>query len=171
MLRCAHHPLSPQALHPPIYLSWYLRAANPLIQSVGSVWPDKIKYHVTIPKKAFGLGSTIPVNMKFLPLIKGVRPGEVHISLHEGTDFRFQGRGRKDSRLLAFSAFTVDGELQMLEETGEEGWSINRSIDLPARLSQCVQDVDELGIKVRHRLRFDIQILNPDGHYSEVCPP
>jgi hypothetical protein len=36
-------------------------------------------------------------------------------------------------------------------------------------LSKCLQDVDVHGIKIRHKVKFNIALHNPDGHISEVC--
>jgi hypothetical protein len=40
---------------------------------------------------------------------------------------------------------------------------------LPKTLSKCLQDVDVHGIKIRHKVKFNIALHNPDGHISEVC--
>jgi hypothetical protein len=42
---------------------------------------------------------------------------------------------------------------------------------LPKRLSKCLQDVDVHGIKIRHKVKFNIALHNPDGHVSEVRLP
>jgi hypothetical protein len=39
---------------------------------------------------------------------------------------------------------------------------------LPKRLSKCLQDVDVHGIKIRHKVKFNIALHNPDGHVSEL---
>ena len=56
----------------------------------------------------------------------------------------------------------------MLDDQGQEGWLIERTLTLPTSLARCLQDVDSLGIKIRHLLLVVIQLLNPDGHSSEV---
>lgn len=61
-----------------------------------------------------------------------------------------------------------DEQLEILDET-VEGFQFARSLDLPQSLSRCLQDADVRGIKIRHKLKFRIQLHNPDGHTSEVC--
>jgi hypothetical protein len=39
---------------------------------------------------------------------------------------------------------------------------------MPQTLTRCLQDTDTKGIKIRHKMKFRIQLHNPDGHISEV---
>lgn len=49
-----------------------------------------------------------------------------------------------------------------------EGYQLSRYLSLPKSLTKCLQDTDTRGIRVRHKLKFRIQLHNPDGHVSEV---
>lgn len=60
-----------------------------------------------------------------------------------------------------------DNSLEIIDEAAE-GYQFSRSLDLPKTLTRCLQDTDTRGIKVRHKLKFRVQLLNPDGHVSEV---
>ena len=51
---------------------------------------------------------------------------------------------------------------------GREGYKFMRPLPIPKNLRHCVQTVESKGIKVRHRLKFVIQLINPDEHISEV---
>ncbi|KOS17370.1 putative HECT-type ubiquitin ligase-interacting protein [Escovopsis weberi] len=56
----------------------------------------------------------------------------------------------------------------MIEDSGQEGWTLNKALDLPKKLNQCIQDVDIHGVKVRHKIKLVIALQNPDGHLSEL---
>jgi len=56
----------------------------------------------------------------------------------------------------------------LLNESGQDGWSLKESMPLPKNLAKCMQDVDVLGMKIRHKVKFNIALHNPDGHVSEV---
>ena len=59
----------------------------------------------------------------------------------------------------------------MLNDSGQDGWSLKESMPLPKKLAKCMQDVDVLGMKIRHKVKFNIALHNPDGHISEVSIP
>jgi hypothetical protein len=56
----------------------------------------------------------------------------------------------------------------MIEDTGQEGWTLDKNLDLPRKLRQCVQDLNHNGIKVRHKMKLTVALKNPDGHVSEL---
>ena len=59
--------------------------------------------------------------------------------------------------------------MQMLdEEVGQDGYVMKETLPLPKSLKKCVQDCETNGIKVRHRVKFNIALHNPDGHTSEL---
>ena len=70
--------------------------------------------------------------------------------------------------------FPEDVETTDIE--GQEGFVFSRNVPLPKQLGcssikpgrNCLQDVDCQGIKIRHNLTFIVQLINPDGHISEV---
>lgn len=113
-------------------------------------------------------GTSIPVNMQFLPLTKGIKLGDIKVVLCELRVFWNQGRSYKDHAEVASLNFRVDEELQSLNDEGQEGWLVRQVLRLPSTLGACVQDVETMGIKIRHKLYFVIQLINPDGHASEV---
>ena len=48
-------------------------------------------------------------------------------------------------------------------------WQIDTIINIPSSLSKCTQDVDlSTNVRVRHKLKFNIGLINPDGHTSEL---
>lgn len=60
-----------------------------------------------------------------------------------------------------------------MEEGGQDEelgtWRLQDQVLLPKSLHACVQDCEVAGIKIKHKLKFTIQLHNPDGHMSEVC--
>lgn len=47
-------------------------------------------------------------------------------------------------------------------------WTMEERFPLPKSLNECVQDCELPGIKVRHKMKFIVQLHNPDGHISEL---
>lgn len=61
----------------------------------------------------------------------------------------------------------ADESLEIIDEAAE-GYQFTRYLDMPQTLTRCLQDTDTKGIKIRHKMKFRIQLHNPDGHISEV---
>ncbi|EPY51319.1 arrestin/PY protein 2 [Schizosaccharomyces cryophilus OY26] len=135
--------------------------------SVSDIWPSKVNYETSIPSKVYAIGSEIPINLKLYPLLKGLGIGKVTIVLKEYcslfiTSKAFSSTSRKDfKRVLAKK--TVPG-LAMIDDC----WQDQIKIPIPDSLGECTQDCDLNCIRVHHKLRLSISLLNPDGHISEL---
>ena len=75
----------------------------------------------------------------------------------------------KFDRIIAHDEYTVDTEAdtEILDEEAE-GYQFTRYLELPKSLNECLQDCSVKGIKIRHKIKFNVQLLNPDGHVSEL---
>ncbi|KAI0010405.1 hypothetical protein F4779DRAFT_578165 [Xylariaceae sp. FL0662B] len=144
--------------------------------SVENIWPNKIEYSVVIPQKAIVFGSCIPLEMRFTPLLKGLEMGNITVKLIEIQEFTVQGYAiatkiHKHDRDVTSWNFETNREQHWhdnIEETGQEGWVVNKELPLPKRLTRCIQDCTVHGIKIRHKLKLTVGLKNPDGHVSEL---
>jgi len=145
--------------------------------SVENIWPNKIEYSIVAPQKAVVFGSSIPMEMRFTPLLKGLELGEITIRLIEVHDIILHTtnghavREHKKEREVDRWIIKVTREKywrDMIDENGQEGWVVNTHLPLPKKLSKCLQDVNARGIKIRHKLKVVVELHNPDGHISEL---
>lgn len=145
-------------------------------QSVENVWPNKIEYSISTPSKAVIFGTSLQVDFKLVPLLKGLRIGTISTQLIETHDLTLNPEATNSLR--ASNKFTRvimsddhemdrDTEPEIINEEAE-GYQFSRVLDLPKTLNKCLQDVDTCGIKIKHKLKFRIQLHNPDEHISEV---
>lgn len=75
---------------------------------------------------------------------------------------------RIEMRDVATKTYT-NGVLEADSPDADMGqWTMNEKFPLPKSLNECVQDCEVPGIKVRHKLKFIVQLHNPDGHISEL---
>lgn len=146
--------------------------------SVENVWPNKVEYSISTPSKAVVFGSFLQVDFKLIPLLKGLVIGNVSTQLKEEQEFvvdpewntgAINGGSSKDDRVIAYDNHKLDPEkdLQVLEEAAE-GFQFSRYLELPKTLTKCMQDCNVKGIKIRHKIKFNVQLHNPDGHVSEL---
>ncbi|KAI9818867.1 MAG: hypothetical protein M1827_007688 [Pycnora praestabilis] len=136
--------------------------------SVENVWPNKVEYSLSTPNKAVIFGTSVHIDIHLTPLLKALKIGRVRIKLTESQEYSAQDRSHKASRDVAIDEYQVEEGSETIDSDGQEGYNISRLIQLPRTLRECVQDVDCKGLKIRHKLKFNIQLLNPDGHVSEL---
>lgn len=143
-----------------------------------NIWPNKIEYSISIPSKAVIFGSYIQVDFRLIPLLKGLVIGQVTTQVREEQEFcldpewgisALNGGLTKQERVIASDTYTIDPEKdeQILDEAAE-GFQFSRYLELPKSLNGCIQDCNVKGIKVRHKVKFNIQLRNPDRHISEL---
>jgi arrestin-related trafficking adapter 4/5/7 len=149
-----------------------------LLQSVENIWPNKIEYSISVPSKAVIFGSFLRVDFKLIPLLKGLVIGNISTQVREEQEFvvdpdwgisALGGGQSKSDRTIATDNYQVDSEKdeQIIDEAAE-GYQFSRFVELPKSLHQCLQDCNVKGIKVRHKVKFNVQLHNPDGHISEL---
>ncbi|CAH0014767.1 unnamed protein product [Clonostachys rhizophaga] len=145
--------------------------------SVENIWPNKIDYSIIIPQKAVVFGGTVKLQMRLTPLLKGLEMGEITAKMVEiretciASPTGLNVRDHKIERDVSTWKFGVNREEHwhdMIEDTGQEGWALEKQLTLPKKLRQCIQDLNLHGIKVRHKIKLTIALENPDGHISEL---
>jgi hypothetical protein len=145
-------------------------------QSVENIWPNKIEYSISTPSKAVIFGTSVRVDFRLIPLLKGLKIGMITTQLIESHELTLNPEDPdsihntyKTTRTIKTDDYELneDAQLEIIDEAAE-GFQFHRYLDLPTSLSRCLQDTDTKGIKVRHKLKFRIQLHNPDGHTSEV---
>lgn len=143
--------------------------------TVENIWPNKLEYSIVIPQKAIVFGTAIQVDMKFTSLLKGLRIGIIRCQLVEIQEFTIPGPGMtersfKKSRDVESWSFELNEEHyhDMLDDNGQDGFVMREAMPLPKSLKKCLQDCETHGIKIRHKVKFNIALHNPDGHTSEV---
>lgn len=116
------------------------------------------------------------IDFRLIPLLKGLRIGEIVSQLVECHDLTLNPEDPGDVRNIYKTSRTIitddygldeENQLEIIDEAAE-GYQFSRDLKLPKTLTYCLQDVDTKGIKVKHKLRFRVQLHNPDGHVSEV---
>ncbi|KAJ5089910.1 HECT-type ubiquitin ligase-interacting protein creD [Penicillium argentinense] len=135
--------------------------------SVDNIWPNKIEYSISTPTKAVIFGTSIRVDFKLIPLLKGLRIGQITSQLIESHDLTLNPEDPDSIRntykitrtILTDEHELMDDSLEIIDEAAE-GYQFTRYLDMPQTLTRW--------IKIRHKLKFRIQLHNPDGHISEL---
>ncbi|RGP67108.1 hypothetical protein FSPOR_6164 [Fusarium sporotrichioides] len=145
--------------------------------SVEQTWTNKIDYSVCIPSKAVAFGSSVVLEIRVTPLVKGIELERIGVKLVEFHEFSMHSRHyiytreHKSQREVSHWDFEVSRDQNwqdVIEETNQEGWVIKKTLNLPKALAECSQDIDAQGIKIWHKLKIHIPIRNQDGHVSHL---
>lgn len=136
--------------------------------AVDNTWPKKVEYSLNVPSKAIAIGSNIPISFMLVPLLKGLRLGDIKIQLVEYSScVGYLPPAHSEERVVVSKTISQpnenDPEFQM------DKWEVDNYLKVPDSLSKCTQDCDiQNFIKVRHKLKFTIGLINPDNHVSEL---
>ena len=135
--------------------------------SVESTWPGKIQYEVRLPRKALPLGGKAKMHILIVPLMKGLELGKITVSIQQYFSLKGDGDESFEDEHTVFKC--VLPKISM-DELSPDKWSLEARISLPLNLKQCTPDVDLKDdlIRVRHKLTLNINIINSDGHISQV---
>lgn len=134
--------------------------------SINNVWPNKVDYEFSLPSKAVAVGSSTPVHLSMTPLLKGLKLGNIKMTLVEisllTTPF---GHQKQVENVVAEKVIpmTDDGF------EGQDLWEVDNFFAIPPSLSKVSQDVEvSTLIKVSHKFKFVVGLRNPGGHTSEL---
>lgn len=134
--------------------------------SIENTWPDKVEYIISVPAKATALGSFTPLDFHLSPLLKGLKLGSIKVQLVEYKVLEApSGLTNQTEKVVAEHVLPAaeDGLL------GLDEWKFTEEFPMPTSLSKCTQDCEiESYIKVTHKLKFAVSLINPDGHTSEL---
>ncbi|KAI5953943.1 creD [Candida margitis] len=134
--------------------------------AVDNTWPKKVEYSLSCPTRALAIGSGTPISMMLVPLLKGLTLGEIKIQLVEF--YSYVGNVppmHQAERVIASKKIPKPDP----DSFNMDKWEIETFLRIPASLSKCCQDVDlQSHVKVRHKLKFGIGLVNPDNHVSEL---
>ena len=79
-----------------------------------------------------------------------------------------RSKRNKTSRAVLSDKWRLPENAMTEEIDGQDAYLVQRLIQLPKSLRHCTQSADSMGIRISHRLYFNIELVNPDTHVSEV---
>ena len=145
------------------------------MQTVANIWPNKLEYSISTPSKAVIYGTSIHVEFRLVSLLKGLKIGIITTQVVETQEFNLHPEAvsalinhyHRIARVVANDEYTVPEDPEILDEEAE-GYKFSRHLELPKSLTKCMQDAETRGIKIRHKLKFNVLLHNPDEHTSEL---
>lgn len=136
------------------------------------VWANKIAYRIGIQNRTVALGTRIDVDYVFAPLLRDMKIAFIESQLLEFRDLSVDpndgasAQAARTETVVCRDRYTLDEEYS---SKALESYQFSRSLQLPQALGHCVQDMEDMGVRVSHKLKIHVRMHNPDGHESEVC--
>jgi hypothetical protein len=137
-----------------------------LVQSifVSNVWPGKMSYDITLPSKVFCRGQPMCTTFQVRPLAPNLKIRSITCILKESCTYTANHCTKTDARIIERKR----QDHPFLRCTGDE-WTASVSLDVPSMASKTACcDADCQLIKIRHKIKISMSILNEDGHLSEL---
>jgi hypothetical protein len=156
-------------------------------RSNADIWANKVSYNISIPTDAVVYGTSITADVELSPLKKGIRFGKVQLKLLETVVKRIRASDVPELRVdrskseelevaRAEIEFPEESKVTYEDETidepaiADEMYRFKATLPLPKSLTLCRQDVDLFRLNVTHRFNLLVNIINPEGHTSQlVC--
>ncbi|KAA8645270.1 arrestin C-terminal domain-containing protein [Aspergillus tanneri] len=142
---------------------------------VEGVWENKLEYSISTPAVALVLGTTVPVEVSLTPLLRSLHIGKVDFELVERQQIVLNPGEPEPLTFKRTFTETVLRDTYLVQETDllatddiQERYQFSHLLDLPGCLNACRQDVDELGIQIKHTLNCRIYLHKPDGNSARV---
>lgn len=141
-----------------------------LVQSleIHNTWAQKMVYDISVPSKLFSFNDTIPISFKILPIASHLRVHAIMASIKEYCTYTANGHTKTDSRIVRL--VRLDNPFAGAVSTTSSLPTWNKVLDLlvPSKSPIIFADADSEMIRIRHRLKFVISLVNGDGHISEL---
>lgn len=134
--------------------------------SIGKSWPNKVQYEVSIPSRAVAIGGVTPINILLVPLAKGLKLGLIKAQVVQYYAFKGETGDLYDDEQVILDCNMREMENKELIDKLQ----IESFINIPSNLKKVTQDCDFKNdlIKVRHKLKLQINLINSNGHISEL---
>lgn len=144
-----------------------------LVQSleIHNTWAEKMMYDIVLPSKVYARGSLIPITFHITPIASRLRVKSLMGTLKEYCTYTANDCSKTDTRIVKLhkeeDPFNTNNPTTAVQS--RDNWTKEIRLDIPPMSSQMAFcDADNEMIRIRHKLKFVICLVNADGHLSEL---
>lgn len=142
-----------------------------LVQSleVRSTLADKIVYDISAPSKIYAFGDKIPITFKIEPLASTLKVHTIRAALKEYCTYRANDRSKTDTRTVCQAKLEhpFASSAATIEKVGHT-WKRVIELSVPPQSPMIFADTESDLIRIRHRLKFLVSLVNAAGQISEL---
>jgi hypothetical protein len=152
----------------------------PMEQINEDIWASKLAYKITVPQKNYIVGTSVTADFVLIPLRKGVEISNIKMELIESRQLFCDYGGRRISHQADSHVVTKEGHMpgnsenrvpegvEEADQLFDECHRFSMTLELPKSLKNCRQSVDTENLRITHKLRLYVNLLNPEGHTSQL---
>ncbi|EIE76017.1 hypothetical protein RO3G_00721 [Rhizopus delemar RA 99-880] len=145
-----------------------LPSESELIQTleIHNTWTEKMMYDIVLPSKVYARGHTIPITFHITPIATRLRVRSLMGSLKEYCTYTTSESSKTDTRIV--KSLKQEHPFDDVEQD-TVCWTKMIELDIPPMSSHMAFcDAENDMIRIRHKLKFVICLVNADGHLSEL---
>lgn len=139
---------------------------------IHNTWSEKMVYDITLPSKVYAHGETIPMKFNVQPIASNLSVRLLSGSLKEYCTYTANERSKTDTRVVRTcrveKPFEDEQSQQQQRQQLQTHWSKVVPLQIPERSPLVFCDAENDMIRIRHKLKFVISLINSDGHLSEL---
>lgn len=146
-----------------------------LIQTleIHNTWAEKMMYDIILPSKVYSRGQPIPITFHITPIASKLKVRSLAGTLKEYCTYTTNDCSKTDTRIVKLKKaeypFPAAPSANHGVDSRTNVWTKIVSLDVPPMSSQSAFcDADNDMIRIRHKLKFVISLVNADGHLSEL---
>lgn len=123
---------------------------------ISNVWVDKLSYDISVPSKVFSLGSLIPITFALVPIAEELQVRSVSCVLKEYITLTSDEHTKMEGKVV-----------KHLRDEQFTDWTKTELLPVPDLNSHQVQTDSFCDlIRIKHKLKFTVSLMNSDGHIS-----
>lgn len=142
--------------------------------SVANQWANKLDYEITLPSKIYTHGDQIPITVRITPLSDALRVRHLSCTLKEymicraGNHGFLNTRPRAHGRVLFSTRDDKFGRTNSNDGGNFVEWTKVQTIPLSSSPQELQCDLQNDSIRIKHKIKFVLSLINADGHVSEL---
>ncbi|KAG0686527.1 Mannose-6-phosphate isomerase, partial [Pichia californica] len=135
-------------------------------------WARKLQYKIRIPRKMIPNGSDLKIYMLIIPIMKQLKLGKITIQIAQFLKFNslkpndFGEKSFTDEKIVYQHSLPIIPSSQLPQDV----WALEARLPTSNILRNISPDYESESnlISVKHKLIIFINLINPDGHISQI---
>ncbi|CAO3665906.1 unnamed protein product [Umbelopsis vinacea] len=132
--------------------------------TITNEWANKLEYHIMIPSKVFIEDEVIPVTLRIIPKLEGLKVRYLTCTLKEYITYSAGNNNQFSKTEGRIIKFLRDEQFPCRDAI----WEKTERIRVPRYPNGIQFNTKNDLIRIRHKLKFTMSLINSDKHISEL---
>ncbi|CAM0138973.1 hypothetical protein VKS41_008533 [Umbelopsis sp. WA50703] len=132
--------------------------------TIANEWANKLEYQISVPSKVFSEDETIPVTIRIIPKLPGIKVRYITCTLKEYTTYSAGTSNQFSKTEGRIVKFLRDEQFPCRDDV----WEKTEMIRVPRYPHGIQFNTRNDLIRIRHKVKFTMSLINADKHISEL---